>query len=637
MSSTVTAAAIVDLEAVARTYHALADTFQRRVIICAGTGCVANGSRQVYEAFVREIGAAGLDVAAEWRPESAGADVRVSQSGCQGFCQMGPLVTIEPDNILYTRVRAEDVEEIVAATLMHNQVVDRLLYAEPLSGRHCRNTEEIPFYQRQARHVLKSCGAVDPENIDEYIAGGGYGAARMAVTRMSPEAVCEEVTFSGLRGRGGGGFPTGRKWDLTRKQPGPKKYVICNGDEGDPGAFMDRSVMEGNPHSVIEGLMIAARAIGADEATIYVRAEYPLAVARVRKAVADAEKMGLLGEDLFGTGQSLRIEVMEGAGAFVCGEETALISSIEGLRGMPMPKPPFPAQSGLFGKPTVINNVETLATVPLILKDGAQSFRAMGTETSPGTKTFALTGHVANTGLIEVPFGASLREIVYNIGGGVTDTSGTPNGQDFKAVQIGGPSGGCLTEEHLDLALDYDSLRGAGAMVGSGGLVVMNKQTCMVGIARFFMQFTQNESCGKCVLCREGTKQMLALLDDVVEGRGTTETLELLEKLARAVQVGSLCGLGKTAPNPVLSTLRHFRAEYEAHVVQKRCPAGQCKALLMPSIDPTACKGCTLCGRKCPVGAISGEKKLPHTIDPTLCIKCGVCAQVCKFGAVTGV
>jgi len=400
---------------------------------------------------------------------------------------------------------------------------------------------------------------------------------------------------------------------------------------------MDRSVMEGNPHSVIEGMMIAARAIGADEGYIYVRAEYPLAVKRLRKAVEDAEKIGILGDNIFGSGLSFRCHVMEGAGAFVCGEETALIASIEGKRGMPTPKPPFPAQSGLWGKPTVINNVETLATIPLILNMGARDFRSLGTQGSPGTKTFALTGHVANTGLIEVPFGATLREIVMNIGGGVTDENGKVTGDCFKAVQIGGPSGGCLTQEHLDLPMDFDSLKGVGAMVGSGGLVVMNKHTCMVSVARFFMQFTQNESCGKCVLCREGTKQMLALLDDIIEGRADASTLELLEKLAVAVQKGSLCGLGKTAPNPVLSTLRYFRAEYEAHVFQKRCPTGRCKALAMPEILAERCKGCTACARKCPVGAISGEKKMPHRIDPTKCIKCGACAAACKFNAIVGI
>ena len=631
-------ATTLGLHAIARAYTEAALKLPRRVMICAGTGCVANGALKVHEAFVREIAASGLDVVTELKEEEeTHGDVLVSRSGCQGFCQMGPLVTVLPDGILYTKVGPEDVAEIVATTLRQGEVVERLLFVDPGTGAHCRGTDEIPFYQRQTRSVLRNCGTIDPEDIREYIAGAGYEAARRAYAEMTPEAVCEEVLHAGLRGRGGGGFPTGKKWDLTRIQPGAKKYVICNGDEGDPGAFMDRSVMEGNPHSVIEGIMIAARAVGADEAFIYVRAEYPLAVKRISRAVADAEACGILGDNVFGSGLSLKCNVMEGAGAFVCGEETALMASIEGKRGMPSPKPPFPAQSGLWGKPTVINNVETLATVPLILNDGAAKFRGLGAATSPGTKTFALTGHVANTGLIEVPFGATLREIVYNIGGGVTDNAGKVTGGGFKAVQIGGPSGGCLTEEHLDLPLDYDSLRTVGAMVGSGGLVVMNKQTCMVGIAKFFMSFTQSESCGKCVLCREGTKQMLALLDDVTEGRATQNTLALLEKLAIAVRKGSLCGLGKTAPNPVLSTLRYFRAEYDAHVNQKRCPTGQCKALASPAINAALCKGCTLCARNCPVEAISGEKRMPHVIDAEICIKCGACATACKFNAITGV
>ena len=628
---------IIDLENVARNYQKSTSLIKRRIIICAGTGCVANGALNVYKAFIQEIAAAGLNVVAALKAEEPAEGMHVSKSGCQGFCQMGPLVTVEPDNILYTKVKAEDVAEIVKTTLIGGEVVDRLLYEEPINGTKCRGTGEIPFYTLQSRTVLKSCGIIDPEDISEYIANGGYEAARKAFVDMTPQAACEEILHSGLRGRGGGGFPTGRKWELTRIQPGPKKYVICNGDEGDPGAFMDRSVMEGNPHSVIEGMMIAAKAIGADEGYIYVRAEYPLAVERVRKAVEDAQAIGILGDNIFGSGQNLRLQVMEGAGAFVCGEETALIASIEGKRGMPLPKPPFPAQSGLFGKPTCINNVETLASIPLIMNMGAAAFRQIGTQTSPGTKTFALTGHVVNTGLIEVPFGTTLREVVNHIGGGVMDDSGNITGQGFKAVQIGGPSGGCLTEEHLELPLDFDSLKTVGAMVGSGGLVVMNKQTCMVKIAHFFMQFTQNESCGKCVLCREGTKQMLVLLEDIMEGRATNQTLELLEKVARAVQKGSLCGLGKTAPSPILSTLRYFRAEYEAHINQKRCPAGECKALAVPEIIGEKCKGCTACVKKCPVDAISGELKKPHTINADICIKCGACAQICKFDAVIGV
>jgi NADH-quinone oxidoreductase subunit F len=625
------------LEETARNYEEAAKLVTRRIIVCAGTGCVANGSLNVIRAFAREIAARGLEVTTEFRSDdtSCSKHMLVSKSGCHGFCQVGPLVTIQPDGILYVHVKEEDVSEIVETTLVNNELVTRLLYSDPLSHAVCHGPADIPFYARQTRTVLRECGHIDPENIQEYIHNGGYASAFQAYTALTPEAVCEEITLSGLRGRGGGGFPTGRKWALTLKQPGPEKYVICNGDEGDPGAFMDRSVMEGNPHSVIEGMLIAARAIGASEGYIYVRAEYPLAVKRIRKAVQDAEKAGLLGEGIFGTQAKFLIQVMEGAGAFVCGEETALIASIEGRRGMPAPKPPFPAQSGLNGKPTVINNVETLATVPLIFKSGASAFARTGVKTSPGTKTFALTGHVANTGLIEVPFGTTLREVVLNIGGGITydDGSSWPGG--FKAVQIGGPSGGCLTEEHLDLPLDFDSLRGVGAMVGSGGLVVMNKRTCMVSIARFFMQFAQQESCGKCVLCREGTKQMLALLDDIIEGRGTQQTLELLHTLAVTVQKGSLCGLGKTAPNPILSTMRYFRAEYEAHVFQKKCPAHRCSALLDFSIDPELCRGCGRCLPQCPVGAISGRPRSPYSINPEICIKCGACAKTCRLDAIT--
>jgi len=609
----------------------------RRVIICAGTGCMANGAMKVFERFKAEMATAGLNVILELRAEAGDGEVRLSKSGCQGFCQMGPLVSIVPDGILYTKVKAEDVPEIVGQTLMGGEVVQRLLYRDPATKKSCRGLEENPFYARQNRRVLGECGFLDPEDIKEYILHGGYSAARKAFVEMSPEEICKKISESGLRGRGGGGFPTGRKWEAARVQKSTKKYVICNGDEGDPGAFMNRSVMEGNPHSVIEGMMIAARAIGANEALVYVRAEYPLAVQRMRRAVADAEREGILGDNVFGTGLSMKCDVMEGAGAFVCGEETAMIASIEGRRGMPSPKPPFPAQSGLWGKPTIINNVETLAHVSRILNEGPEVFHGIGTKDSPGTKTFALTGHVANTGLVEVPFGTTLREIVINIGGGVTDDSGKLWKEGLKAVQIGGPSGGCLTTDHLDLPLAYESLRSVGAMVGSGGLVVMNERTCMVSIARFFMEFTQRESCGKCVLCREGTKQLLALLDDVIEGRATAETLDLMEKLGRAVQAGSLCGLGKTAPNPVLSTMRYFRKEYEEHVFEKRCRTGRCKALLRAEINATKCKGCGVCIKACPTGAITGEKKQPHHINPELCIKCGACATACKLHAVEGV
>ena len=609
----------------------------RRVIICAGTGCMANGAMKVFERFKKEMAASGLSVILELRPEAGDDEVRLSKSGCQGFCQMGPLVSVVPDGILYTKVKAEDVAEIVAKSLVGGEVVDRLLYRDPATKKACRGLEENPFYARQNRRVLGECGFLDPEDIKEYILHGGYSGARKAFVEMSPEEICKTILESGLRGRGGGGFPTGRKWEAARVQKSAKKYVICNGDEGDPGAFMNRSVMEGNPHSVIEGMMIAARAIGANEGLVYVRAEYPLAVQRMRSAVADAEREGILGNNVFGTGLSMKCDVMEGAGAFVCGEETAMIASIEGRRGMPSPKPPFPAQSGLWGKPTIINNVETLAHVSRILNEGPEAFHSIGTKDSPGTKTFALTGHVANTGLVEVPFGTTLGEIVINIGGGVTDDAGKIWKEGFKAVQIGGPSGGCLTADHLNLPLAYESLRSVGAMVGSGGLVVMNDRTCMVSIARFFMEFTQRESCGKCVLCREGTKQLLALLDDVIEGRATAETLDLMEKLGHAVQAGSLCGLGKTAPNPVLSTMRYFRKEYEEHVFEKRCRTGRCKALLKPEIIAVKCKGCGVCIKACPTGAISGEKKQPHHIDPELCIKCGACATACKLHAVQGV
>ncbi len=609
----------------------------RRVIICAGTGCMANGAMKVFEQFNKEMADSGLNVILELKPEAFEQDVRLSKSGCQGFCQMGPLVSVLPDNILYTRVRAEDVPDIVKQTLVGGQPVERLLYKDPATRKTCRGLEENPFYSRQSRFVLHECGFLDPEDIREFILHGGYRAARKAFVEMAPEDICKKITASGLRGRGGGGFPTGRKWEAARIQNSPKKYVICNGDEGDPGAFMNRSVMEGNPHSVIEGLMIAARAIGANETLVYVRAEYPLAVQRMRRAVADAEHEGILGKNVFGTGLSMKCEVMEGAGAFVCGEETAMIASIEGRRGMPSPKPPFPAQSGLWGKPTIINNVETLAHVSRIINQGPEVFHSIGTKSSPGTKTFALTGHVANTGLVEVPFGTTLREIVLNIGGGVTDDGGKIWKTGFKAVQIGGPSGGTLTQEHLDLPLDYDSLKSVGAMVGSGGLVVMNHNTCMVSIARFFMEFTQRESCGKCVLCREGTKQLLALLDDVIEGRADANTLDLLQKLGHAVQVGSLCGLGKTAPNPVLSTLRYFRKEYEEHIFEKRCRTGRCKALLRPEINQEKCKGCHLCLPACPTQAITGERKQPHHINAELCIKCGSCVKICKLHAIEGI
>lgn len=626
------------LEKTRRSYQNASSRLERRIVVCAGTGCVSNGSLEVYKALVKSLRERNIPVITEFRPEiSHERNYYVSKSGCQGFCQLGPLVQILPDQIFYCRVRPENVETIIEKTIMRNEIVRELLYRDPASRKECIRIPDIPFYAKQHRYTLALCGLMNPEDPDEYIARGGYEAAARAVRKMTSEEICQTILDSGLRGRGGGGFPTGKKWLLTLMEPSDRKYVICNGDEGDPGAFMDRSIMEGNPHSVIEGMIIAAKAIQAQYGYVYVRAEYPLAVQRMKRAVEDARRKGLLGNHLFGTDFSFDMEVMEGAGAFVCGEETALIRSIEGNRGMPSPKPPYPAQKGLFGKPTVINNVETLATVPLIIRDGVHHFRSLGTPKSPGTKTFALTGHVANTGLIEVPFGTTLRQIIFEIGGGVTDDQGNILEDGFKAVQIGGPSGGCLTREHLDVPLDFDSLNRLGAMVGSGGLVVMNQSTCMVQVARFFMQFTVNESCGKCVPCREGTRQMLMILDDITEGKATPDTLILLEKLANTIKKGSLCGLGKTAPNPVLSAWRFFREEIEAHVLQKRCPAGKCKALALPEIDPDKCRGCMICARKCPVNAITGEKKMPHRINPDLCIRCGECGRVCKFNAVTGV
>jgi NADH-quinone oxidoreductase subunit F len=632
-----------DLDIVAAAYDAARARAKRRIVVCAGTGCIANGSLKVYEALRRAIAEAGMAVEVGLDiHDDAPKDVLLTKSGCQGFCQVGPLLTVEPDGILYVKVRESDVPEIVERTLAKGEAIERLQYHDPVSGQVKRGKGEVDFYAKQDRRVLAACGVVDPEDLYEYISRDGYRAARKALFDMSPAEVCDVMKASGLRGRGGAGFPTGRKWELALRQAEAEKYIICNGDEGDPGAFMDRSVLEGNPHSVIEGMIIGARATGASVGYVYVRAEYPLAVKRVRIAVEAARKAGFLGESVMGSGIGFDIRVMEGAGAFVCGEASAMVSSIMGGRGMPRPKPPRTAERGLFGKPTVVNNVETLAQVPTIVLHGAAEYRETGTAGSPGTKTYALTGHVANTGLIEVPFGTTLRTILFDIGGGVLGKDGKPDNAAFKAVQIGGPSGGCLMGEHLDIPMDFDSLGAIGAMVGSGGLVVMNDSTCMVQMARFFMHFTQSESCGKCVPCREGTRQILALLDDIIEGRADEGTLDLIEELCVNVAESSLCGLGASAPSPVLSMLRQFRPEFEEHIRNRTCPTGQCcargatlgDAPAPVNIDPAICKGCGLCAKACPVGAISGERKAAHRVDQSKCVKCGACVSTCKFNAV---
>ena len=591
-----------------------------RVLVCAGTGCVANGSLKVIEKF-KELGA-DVSVLTDYDK------MTIVPTGCHGFCEQGVLVVIPDKHVTYVKVKEKDVEEIYESHIRNNKPVERLLYVDPKTHEHVMDDEHINFYAKQTRTALANCGNINAESIDEAIAVGGYEALAKVLIDNDPDSVIDTITKSGLRGRGGGGFPTGAKWKFTAANRGGKSYVVCNGDEGDPGAFMDRSVMEGDPHKLLEGIAIAAFAVGADEAYIYVRAEYPLAIKRLRKAIADAEARNYLGNNILGSKFNLTIHIKEGAGAFVCGEETALIASIEGERGMPRPKPPFPANKGLFGRPTLINNVETLANVPVIIRKGADWFSSMGTETSKGTKTFALTGEVNNTGLIEVPMGTTLREIVFDIGGGIR------GGKKFKAVQIGGPSGGCLTEEHLDIPMDYDNLIKAGAMVGSGGLVVMAEDTCIVEVARFFMNFTQNESCGKCVPCREGTKNMLKILEKIVAGKGEMKDLDTLEELAKSVKDGSLCGLGKTAPNPVLSTLKYFRDEYIAHIKDKKCPAGVCTAMKKIVIVPELCKGCTKCARNCPVEAISGTVKQPHKIDQSKCIKCEACLTNCPFKAI---
>ncbi len=594
---------------------------QRIIFVCEGTGCVSAKAVEIRQALEKAVKELKLD------------SVKVDFTGCHGFCEQGPIAFVEPEGIFYTHVSVEDVPEIAQSHLRDGQPVERLFYRDPVSTQAVPYYKDINFYKKQQRIILRNCGHINPERIEDYITTGGYQSLRKVLFEMAPEQVIDEVKRSGLRGRGGAGFPTGLKWEFCRNAPGTQKYMICNADEGDPGAFMDRSTMEGDPNTVIEGMAIAAYTIGASEGYIYIRAEYPLAVKRVRLAIKQAEEKGFLGENILGSNFNFRIHIKEGAGAFVCGEETALMASIEGKRGMPRSRPPFPAQAGLWGKPSNINNVKSLATVPVIIAKGADWYAKIGTEKSKGTAVFALTGKIANSGLVEVPMGMPLQDIIYGIGGGI------PDGKRFKAVQTGGPSGGCLPASLLDLPVDYESLAGAGSIMGSGGMVVMDEDTCMVDVARYFLSFTQAESCGKCVLCRLGTKQMLDILENICNGNGKAEDIDLLIELSQSIKAGSLCALGGTAPNPVLTTIRYFRDEYEAHINEKRCPALNCTELISYYILPDKCQGCGICLKNCSSEAISGGKRMVHIIDQSKCIKCGVCHDVCptKFGAVAKV
>ena len=591
--------------------------YRSHVLVCGGTGCTSSGSQQIMETLKEEIKKAGLE-----------KEVSVVQTGCHGLCALGPIMIVYPDASFYSMVKVEDIPEIVQEHLLKGRVVTRLLYQETVTPAGVKALIDTDFYKKQHRIALRNCGIINPEVIEEYIGTGGYAALGKVLTEMTPDDVIQCLLDSGLRGRGGGGFPTGLKWKLAKQNDADQKYVCCNADEGDPGAFMDRSVLEGDPHAVLEAMAIAGYAIGANQGYIYVRAEYPIAVERLKIAISQAREMELLGKDIFGSGFDFDIDLRLGAGAFVCGEETALMTSIEGNRGEPRPRPPFPAQKGLFGKPTILNNVETYANIPQIILNGPEWFSSMGTEKSKGTKVFALGGKIHNTGLVEIPMGTTLREVIEEIGGGI------PNGKKFKAAQTGGPSGGCIPAEHFDIPIDYDNLISIGSMMGSGGLIVMDETDCMVDIAKFFLEFTVEESCGKCTPCRIGTKRMLEILTKITKGTATMEDLDKLEELCYYVKENSACGLGQTAPNPVLSTLRYFRDEYEAHIKEKRCPAGVCKALLSYHIDADKCKGCTLCARNCPVGAIIGTVKNPHIIDTDKCVKCGACMEKCKFGAI---